>query len=137
MTANNTNQNLVSEKTVDTDDSQLREKVQKQVVEVITKGLEEGEMSEERAREIAQVILEKLPEDISNQELIHTIPKLDDEFKELTDVVLPIMIDYERKIREAVDQKVSRLIKQKKFEEAVKIARKGIDYTEKFVKGEA
>jgi hypothetical protein len=116
--------------------NKLRDKVQKQVVEIITTGLEEGEISEDRAREIAKLIIEEIPEDISDRDLIHTLPKLDDEYSELKDVVLPIMLDYEKRIRLAVEEKVHKLVMQRKFEEAVKVARQGINYTEKFVKGE-
>jgi hypothetical protein len=107
----------------------LREQIQSQVVQLITKGLEDGSISEDRAREIARLILNKVPENVSNEELMQILPKLDDEFFELTEVVLPIISDYEEKIRKAVEQKALEFVRQRKFQEALDTARKGIEYT--------
>ncbi len=115
------------------DKKSLRDEVQEKTVALVTKGLEEGEMSEERARAIAQMILEKIPEGISDKELMNVLPKLDDEFKELADVVMPIITEYELKVRKAVEQKVLKLVRQKKFKQALKLTRQGIEYTSKLV----
>lgn len=116
--------------------SSMREQIQAKVVELITKRLEAGTISEERARSIAQLILEKLPEDISNQEMMLVLPKLDDEFAELSDVVLPILVEYEEKVRQAVEGKVLNLIKQGKFAEARDMAKKAIEYTQQLTSGQ-
>lgn len=108
-------------------DQSLRQKVQAEVVNIITRGLEEGTISEERAREMAKLILEKLPEGVSDEELLAIIPKLDDEFTELTEVVLPIVTEYEQKIRTAVEEKALKLVRDQKFTEALELARKGIE----------
>ncbi len=107
--------------------SVLRERVQKQVVELITSGLEAGTLSEDRARGIAKMILETLPENLNDQDLMFLIPKLDDEFRELSDVVLPIILEYELKLRQAVEQKVLELLRARKFKEATEAAQKGIE----------
>ncbi len=111
--------------------SNLRDLVQSQVVELITDGLEEGTISEDRARSIAQMVLEKLPEGISDKELMSVLPTLDDEFRELSDVVLPIVLDYEKKITTVIEDKVLKLVRAKKFKDALQLARKGIEYTRK------
>lgn len=107
--------------------SALREKVQAQIVDLITKGLASGALSEGRAREIAQLVLEKMPPELSDEQLMQVIPKLDDEFQELSDVVLPIMLEYEEKIRSSVEQKLSILMKEQKFSDALDLAKKAID----------
>jgi hypothetical protein len=107
----------------------LREQVQTQVVQLITKGLEQGTISEERGRSIAKLILDKLPEDINDKELMLILPKLDDEFEELSEVVVPIMVEYEDRIRKAVEEKVLNLVRQKNFTQALETARKGIEYS--------
>jgi len=114
---------MVDEKT-----QKLLDKVNASIVNVITKGLEEGVISQERAQKIAQMVIEKLPEDISYEELIRIIPKLDDEFKELSDAIIPIMLEYETKMKEVINQRISALLKQQKFKEALEIARKAIDF---------
>jgi len=111
--------------------SLLREKVQSQVVALITKGLEEGTISEDRARGIAKVILDKLPDGLKDEELMFVLPHLDDEFTELSDVVLPIITEYDEKIRLAVEKKVLELIRAKKFTEALATVRQGLAYSSK------
>lgn len=110
-----------------TPDKGLRERVQAQVVELITQGLEEGTISEDRARNIARLVLERLPEGVSNEELMQILPKLDDDFAELTEVVLPIVSEYEEKLRQAVESKVLDLVRARKFKEALDLTRQGID----------
>lgn len=106
----------------------LLDKVHNSVVDVITKGLENGTISEDRAKEIANFVLDKLKDDITYEELIRVIPTLDDEFKELSFAVIPIMLEYEAKIRKVVDEKISNLLKDKKFTEALKLAQRAMEF---------
>lgn len=107
---------------------ELLDRVHSSIVDVITRGLEKGTISEERAKEIAKVVLDKLPEDITYDELIRIIPKLDDDFQELSAAIVPIMLEYETKIRKVVNEKISQLIKDKKFNEALELSRKAIEF---------
>lgn len=111
--------------------AQLREKVQREIVEVITHGLEAGTMTEEHAKEIAKFVLEMIPENISYPKLIEVIPKLDDEFKELAQVVVPIMSEYERKVKVTVNEQVSELIKSGKIDAALELTKKAIAYEQR------
>ncbi|MBD3280299.1 hypothetical protein GF389_02115 [Candidatus Dojkabacteria bacterium] len=106
---------------------QLREKVQSQVVALITERLKAGEMTQERSKKIASMVLEKMPEDINYKELMNVIPKLDDEFGELAEVVIPIMTEYEKKLHKAIENRVLSLVREKKFKEAMIEARRGIE----------
>ncbi len=112
----------------------LRERVQKAVVKVITHGLESGSISEDRARGIAKMILEKVPDGISDKELIEVVPTLDDEFAELGEVVIPIVVEYEEKVRKIIEGKVLNLVRARKFEDAIDMARKGMDYSKQLAK---
>lgn len=115
----------------------LRTQIQTQIVDLITEKLKTGQLSEDRARQIAQLVLDKLPEGINQEELMRTLPKLDDHFRELSDVVLPIMVDYEQRLRAAIEGKVLELMRAERFQEALDTARKGIDYTSQVISGEA
>lgn len=106
--------------------SPIKDKIQTQVVELISKGLESGEISESRAREIAKLVLEKLPDNLTEEEMMLIIPKLDDEFRELSEIVMPIMQDYEARIRAAVEKKILDLARARKFQEAIDLAKKAI-----------
>ena len=110
---------------------QLREKVQSDVVALITARLKAGEMSQERAQKIAAMVLEKMPETVSYSEIMRIVPKLDDEFGELAEVVVPIMIEYEKKLHQAIEGRVLKLVREQKFKEAMIEARKGIELEKK------
>jgi len=107
---------------------QLREKVQSEIVKLISSRLEDGKIKEARAKEIAAMVLEKLPGDISYEKLMQVLPKLDDHFEELSTVVVPIMVEYEQKIRKVVDDKITQLIKAGKFDDALNMARKALEF---------
>jgi len=106
----------------------LRERVQSAIVKVITDQLEKGEMTEERAKQIAQIVLEQLPENISYQKLIEIIPKLDDHFSELTVAIVPIMVEYEEKMKQVVNKKISELMQANKLDEALEVTKKAIEF---------
>ncbi len=105
----------------------LRRKIQKQVLDLISDRLEKGEMSKERARKIADMIIKKLPENISYEELLQVIPKLDDEFVELSDIVVPIMTEYERNLHKDLEERVLSLVRTGKIDLARKAAKKAIE----------
>ena len=109
------------------DVTSMREQVQKAVVEVITKGLQDGTVTEERAKNIAKMILEKLPEGIIYQEFITILPKLDDDYQEVSPVIIPIMEQYEAKMRETNDIKITELIKDGKIDEALNLTNQAIE----------
>jgi len=107
---------------------ELKDKLQTQIVNIITTGLENGVMTEDRAKQIAQYVLDQLPDGISYQKLMEIIPTLDDHFHELRDAVIPIMMEYEQKIRAVVEDRISLLLKQNKLDEALEFTKKAIDF---------
>lgn len=109
------------------DVTSMRELVQKAVVEVITKGLQDGTVTEERAKNIAKMILEKLPEGITYEAFITVLPKLDDDYQEISGVIVPIMEQYETKMRKTNDGKITELIKDGKIDEALNLTNQAIE----------
>jgi hypothetical protein len=107
---------------------ELLNRVHSAIVDLITKKLEAGTINEDRAKEIAREVLKRLPEHITYEELIRVIPKLDDDYKELAEVVVPIMVEYEQKIRVIINQKISALMQQQKYDEALELAKKAIEF---------
>jgi hypothetical protein len=107
---------------------ELRKQVQADIVRIVTSKLQKGLINEARAKEIAQLVLEKLPEGMSYQKLIEIIPTLDDHFDELTAAVVPIMMEYERKMHDIVNAKVAQLIKDGKLDEALSMTQKAIEF---------
>ncbi len=108
--------------------SKLREDLQQRVVNIITKKLESGEMNEDRAKAIAKLTLDKLPENISYEDFMKVVPTLDDEFEELRTAIMPLLIEYQSKVASQVQQQVSQFMKQGKYSEALKLARQAIEF---------
>ncbi len=105
----------------------LREQVQKSIVDIITRGLEDGSMSEDRSKEIASYVLQMMPENIDLPRLLEVIPKLDDTFEELSVAVMPIMREYEEKMQKAVNEKITKLINEGKLDDALVLTKKAIE----------
>lgn len=104
----------------------LREEVELKVVELIKEKLENGTMTEERSEAIAQHVLDTLKPGMSFQELYKAIFSLDDNFIELSPIVLPIIRDYDTHIIGKIREKVSQLIKEGRYEEAEELSKKAI-----------
>lgn len=106
---------------------EVKSAIQSQIVELITAKLESGQMTPERAKEIAQMILDKLSGELSFDDLVKVVPKLDDQFEELGAVIVPVMVDYEKRMREEINEKIDSHLQQKNFDEVLKIARQAIE----------
>jgi hypothetical protein len=105
---------------------ELKEQLQQKIVDIITSKLASGEMNQDRAKEIAKHVLDVLPEEVSYQKLMEIIPTLDDHFFELSEAVIPIMVEYEKKVKAIINEKIAALLKMNKFDEA-------LDYTKKAI----
>ncbi len=105
----------------------IKNTIQARIVELITAKLESGQMTPERAKEIAQMILDKLSGNLPFEDLVKIIPKLDDQFEELGAVIVPVMIDYEKKMREEINSKIDNHLQQKNFDEVLRLAKEAIE----------
>lgn len=106
---------------------QVKRTFQEKVVELITRKLESGEMNPERAKEIAQMILEKFPEQMTDNDIINIIPKLDDQFEELAAIVVPMTLEYERKMREEINKTIDLHLQAKEFDKVLQITKGAIE----------
>ena len=69
----------------------LRKKLEALIVRDLEDKLSQGKITGDRAAEIAELVLEAVPENISHEELLKVIPQLDDKASELASVVLQIL----------------------------------------------
>ena len=76
---------------VDTNSTTLRQKLESLIVKDLESQLAQGEITGDRAAEVAQLVLELVPENISHDELLKVIPLLDDKASELSGVVYQIL----------------------------------------------
>ena len=106
---------------------EIKRIIQEKIVELITKRLSSGQMTPERAKEIAGMILDKMPDNISYDDLISILPKLDDHFDELSQIIVPVMLDYEKRMREEINIKIDEHLNMKNFDEVLRLAREAIE----------
>lgn len=109
------------------DPEEKRKDIELQILKIIQDRLQKGEMNADRASKIAKLVLQQLPKGISLGEIYKIAPKLDDQFNELSEAVLPILKEYEEKVENIVKEKVQALIKQGHFTEAAELVERVID----------
>jgi len=69
------------------------------IVRELQEKLKTGEITGDRAKVIAKIVLEMVPEDIVEEELAKIIPQLDDKISELAGVVYQILSDKDEQER--------------------------------------
>ena len=77
----------------------LQQKLESMIVEELHEKLKAGEITGDRAKEIANIVLGVVPENISHDELLKIIPQLDDKASELAGVVYQILSERDEQER--------------------------------------
>lgn len=98
-------------------------KLEEKIIQLILDKLRKNQLTLKKAQEIARFTLKKLKEDMSDEELIQIIPKLDDTYTELAPIVLEELNKYEKTTGTAVKEKVRRLIKTGQTDTATKLTK--------------
>jgi polyhydroxyalkanoate synthesis regulator phasin len=106
---------------------EIREDIELQIVELIKKLLADGSITDERAQQLSQRVLDVLTPGLSMEQLYQAIPKLDDTTSELAPIVVPFMREYEENVTKQAQQTVSELIRQGQYDAATKLSQKVID----------
>ena len=104
----------------------IRQQIELQVVELIKMKLADGSMTEERAQQASQIVLDTLKPGMTFEELYRAVARLDDTVQELAPVVLPVMRQYEEQIVQPIGKNVSELIRQGQYDAATKLAQRAI-----------
>src|SRR3989344_5517240 len=97
---------------------ELREQIELEIVELLRTKLDAMEITDTRAKAIAQRALDVLRVGMSFEELYKAIPTLDDTMPELAPVVLPHIRDYETNVTTQALENVRNLIKLGQFDAA-------------------
>ncbi len=104
----------------------IRQHIELQIVDLIKKKLADGSMTEERAQQASQIVLDTLTPGMGYEELYQAVGKLDDVVQELAPVVLPLMQQYEREIVKPIQKNVTELIMQGQYDAATNLAKQAI-----------
>ena len=100
------------------DTEEYRKKIELEILEVIEHKLTARQMSAQRAREIAQHVLNSLRPHMDINQIHAIVQNFDDHFPELVPVVLEVSRDHDERIKKAVISHVGILLKQGKIDEA-------------------
>jgi hypothetical protein len=109
----------------------LRQSIELKVVELIKKRLEDGTITEERAQELSQLVLDTITPGMSLDELHKAIPTLDDTAPELSPIVLPVVRMYEDTVAKQAEEGVRGFIRTGQYDAAVALAKQTISHDAK------
>ena len=101
---------------MDTED--YRKKIELEILQIIEDKLKSHQMDATRAKEIARYVLDSLHPNMNINEIYETVQNFDDHFSELIPVVLKVSKDYDERVKKAVVDHITALLKQGKVDEA-------------------
>ena len=107
---------------------EFRKMIEREVLKVIKVLAEKNEVKPERLRTMAQTTLSLINPGMSLEELYRNTIKLDDDFPELSPVVLKVMKEYEQRYKQKAIDVVSGLVKQGQYEKAQDVVKKVLEY---------
>lgn len=96
----------------------LRFQIEQEIATLLVNKLESQQITPIRASQVARFVLQTIPLQITDEQMMAIIPTLDDEFFELATVVSNHIREYEAKYKPLVELEVRELIKQGHFPEA-------------------
>lgn len=107
---------------------EFRKFIEVETLKIIKKLAEEGKATKERIQEIARRTLELIKPGMSLEELYRNAVKLDDNFSELAPVVYVVMKFYEEKYEKKALEEVTRLVRQRQFDQAGEMVKKVLQF---------
>ncbi|MFA6532407.1 MAG: hypothetical protein WCT22_00240 [Patescibacteria group bacterium] len=107
---------------------ELRQFIEKEVLKIIEKLLDDDTSTKEKLQGIARKTLELIRPGMPIDELYQNTVKLDDDYSDLAPVVIIVMREYETKYARKALTEVSNLIKTKKFDQAQELVKKVLEY---------
>lgn len=103
------------------DSEEYRKKLERDILDVIEQKLQNGQMDADRARAIARMVLDRLHPPPTLEQIFEIAPTLDDEFRELSTAILPILSDHDDKMASIVSGHIESLMKSGKVDAAYEV----------------
>lgn len=100
------------------DTEAYRKKIELEILQIIEGRLKSHQMGATRAKEIARYILGSLHPNMDLDQIYEMVQNFDDHFSELVPVVLEVSKDYDERVKKAVVDHVTVLLRQGKIDEA-------------------
>lgn len=109
------------------DSEEYRQKLELDILKIMEEKLQNGQMDANRAKAIAQMVLEKLHPPLTLEQIYQIAPTLDDHFAELAAAVLPVIDEHDDKVKAIVVAHAQKLLKIGKINEANVLLKKAND----------
>lgn len=106
---------------------EYKAKIEQDILKLLKERLSEGKMSTEHAQEIAKFVLGSLKPHMTIDEIHRVVKSFDEHFPELLPALLPIIKEYDDKVKEIVLKQVEELIDQKDIGKAVEVLNEALD----------
>lgn len=103
------------------DPEEYRKKIELDIIEIIESKLKNGTMDALRAKAIARMVLDKLHPPLTLEQIYKIAPTLDDEFKELSLAIAPVLANQEHETSKIIASHAEKLMQSGKVEEALSI----------------
>lgn len=93
-------------------DTDLKYKVEGEIANLLINRLEKSQITPERASEIAKFVMDSIPDNATDDYMINLIPKLDDQFNELSSIVFNHLQETDDSMRNEKLEEVKIKLKQ-------------------------
>ncbi len=103
------------------DPEEYRKKIELDILKIIEEKLTNGQMDVDKAKAIARMVLDKLHPPLTLEQIYEIAPTLDDEFRELSAAVLPVIQEHDATMSKIVADHAEKLIRSGKITEAYSV----------------
>ena len=100
---------------------EYRKKIEQDILDIIAQKLTTGEMNAQRAREIAQYVLDTLKPRMSIEQIQRLVSNFDQHFPELAKVAQSVVSDQHEVMKKSITDHVHSLLQEGKLDEAISV----------------
>lgn len=100
---------------------EYRKKIEQDILDVIAARLTTGEMTAQRAREIAQFVLDTLKPHMTLEQIQQLVLNFDQHFPELAKVAQSVINDQHEVMKKTIADHVHKLLQENKLDEAISV----------------
>lgn len=106
---------------------EYRKDIERKILEIIELRLKSGEMTADRAKKIAQYVLQLFHPPLTLDEIYIKVQNFDAQFPELIPARLNLVRDYDQKIKLLVERQAHKLMQENRLDEADSLLKKAIN----------
>jgi hypothetical protein len=109
------------------DQTGYQKQIELEILKIIEDQLNSGQMDASHAQEIAQYVLQNLPENMTLNQIYKLVPKLSEQFSELNNATAPVIKEYEEKAKNIALPQIREMLQQGNFTAATQIVKQTLN----------